>query len=132
MAEEKYKIVTTWLNSCSGCHISILDLNEGILELLNVMEIVHSPVLVDHKEIPKCDIAIIEGAVANEEHEATAKEIREKADIVIALGSCACFGGVPGLRNLCSTKDVLETSYISVTFSAIRSESNVFIVFISL
>ena len=114
MAEEKYKVVTTWLNSCSGCHISILDLDENLLQFLDAMEILHSPVLVDFKEIPKCDIAIIEGAVANEEHEATAKKMREQADIVISIGSCACYGGVPGLRNLYSTKETLETAYVSV------------------
>ena len=62
---EKVKVATTWLQSCSGCHISLLDLHEELLDVLDSIEIVHSP-LMDIKEIPKFTVGLIEGAVAND------------------------------------------------------------------
>jgi len=106
------KIATTWLCCCSGCHISLLDLHEELLNILNKVELVHCPVLMDVKEIPdNVDVALIEGGVRNKENEEIAKEMREKAKIVVAFGSCAAFGGVPGLGNLYSNEEILDKIY---------------------
>ncbi len=106
------KIATTWLCGCSGCHISLLDLHEELLNLLENVELVHCPVLMDVKEIPdEIDIALIEGGIRNEENVEIAKEMRKKAKIVIAFGTCATFGGVPGLGNLYSNDEILEKVY---------------------
>ncbi|ABR53985.1 NADH ubiquinone oxidoreductase 20 kDa subunit [Methanococcus vannielii SB] len=106
------KIATTWLGCCSGCHISLLDLHEDLLSILEQVELVHSPVLMDVKEIPEnIDVALIEGGIRNEENLHTAKEMRKKAKIVIAFGTCAVYGGVPGMGNLHSNDALLEKAY---------------------
>ena len=108
---EKVSVATTWLQSCSGCHISLLDMHEGLLDVLNLIEIKYSTI-VDVKEVPEVDIGIIEGAVANGGNEEILKIFREKAKSIIALGTCACFGGIPGLRNLFKLEDVLQRGYV--------------------
>ncbi|MBP2144450.1 F420-non-reducing hydrogenase small subunit [Methanococcus voltae] len=106
------KIATTWLGCCSGCHISLLDLHEDLLGILEQVELVHSPVLMDVKEIPDdIDVALIEGGVRNEENLHIAKEMRKKAKVVIAFGTCAVYGGIPGMGNLYSNEELLEKAY---------------------
>lgn len=103
------KIATTWLACCSGCHISLVDLHEDLLKVLEQVELVHCPVLMDVKEIPDdIDVALIEGGIRNEENLHIAQEMRKKAKIVIAFGTCAVYGGIPGIGNLYSNEALLE------------------------
>jgi len=107
----KISVATTWLQSCSGCHVAFLDLHEGLLDGLESIEIKYSTIM-DVKEVPEVDIGIVEGAVANEDNEEILKKFREKAKRIVALGTCACFGGIPGLRNLFQRADILERGYV--------------------
>jgi len=91
--------------------MALLDMHEQLLELLTVVDLRYSPIM-DVKEIPKVDVALIEGGVGNSQNESVAKELREKAGTVIAFGSCACFGGLPGLRNLYDVKDVKDRAFV--------------------
>jgi F420-non-reducing hydrogenase small subunit len=109
---EKITVATTWLQSCSGCHISLLDLHEELLDVLNIFDIKYSPI-VDVKQIPDVDVGIVEGCVANEENEEMLLEFRRRSKTIIALGTCACFGGIPGLRNLFTLDDILERGYVT-------------------
>jgi len=106
----KATIATAQLSSCVGCHVSLLDLHEKLLDLLeDAIEIEYCYVLVDQKEIPEhVDVAVIEGSIRNEEDLEVAEELREAADIVVAVGTCACYGGVHGLANLYQLDDILE------------------------
>ena len=106
----KVSIATTSLQSCMGCHFSLLDLDEQLLDLLEIVEIKCTP-LADVKRPPKVDIALVEGAVANEANQAVLEGFREKADTLIAFGTCACFGGIPGMRNLFHRGEVLDRAY---------------------
>ena len=95
------------MNACSGCEISILNIGDALLDLLPQFNFVHITALVDHKffgqlgdgttmEIPEAVVGIVSGGVRNDEHKHELEEIRKKVKFLIALGSCACYGGVPG------------------------------------
>jgi F420-non-reducing hydrogenase small subunit len=109
-AERTVSAATAWLQTCSGCHMALLDLHEGLLDLLAAVDLRYSPIM-DVKEVPPVDVALVEGGIGNEEEEARARELREKARILIAFGSCACFGGLPGLRNLYDVDEVVRRAF---------------------
>ncbi len=97
--QKKVKIATTWLDGCSGCHMSFLDMDEAIIGLLDKIDIVYGP-LVDFKDVPDgIDVALVEGAVATSDDLKKLKKLREKSAFLIAFGDCAVTGNVPGMRN---------------------------------
>jgi F420-non-reducing hydrogenase small subunit len=109
------KIAIEELAGCSGCSIAILDLHETILDILEKAEIVYSPVIMDVKEPPEgIDIAFVTGAVRNEENQERLRRIRERSKTVIALGTCACYGGVSGLSMLSSQEALFRYVYQEV------------------
>ncbi len=107
----KKKLATVWLAGCSGCHMSLLDMDERILEVVKLADIVRSPI-VDGKEFPYVDVTLVEGAVASDEHWREIRHIRERSKILIAFGDCAVTGNVSSLRNTVSKEHVLERSYV--------------------
>ncbi len=108
----KARIATMWLSGCSGCHMSLLDLDEVLLTLADRVDFANSP-LTDIKTFPEdgVDVTIIEGAIANEEHLELTKLARERSKIIIALGDCAVTGNVPTLRNGITPAELLEDVY---------------------
>jgi len=120
------KIASEWLNACSGCEISILDMGDRLLDVLSLVEFVHIPALIDHKyfgqlgdqdhiDIPEAVVGIISGGIRNEEHLEVALEMRKKCQVIIALGTCATHGGIPALCNSYTTPDIIEAYYATVT-----------------
>lgn len=108
----KLRLATVWLDGCSGCHMSFLDLDERLLEIPEKAELVYSP-LVDRKEFPEgVDIALVEGAVSNEEDLHKIRLVRERSKILVSLGDCAVTSNVPGMRNPFLTDDVYARAYI--------------------
>ncbi|NPU85819.1 MAG: NADP oxidoreductase [Syntrophaceae bacterium] len=109
----KIKIATDWLAGCAGCHMSFLDIDERIVQLLDAVEFTSSPVT-DLKHPPKegVDIGILEGAISNTHNVEVAKQMRERARFLIAVGDCATFGGVVAMRNLCGTDAALRRAYL--------------------
>jgi len=110
----KVSIATTWLDGCSGCHMSLLDMDERLLDLADKIELVYSP-LVDTKaeDYPEhVDVAIVEGAVSSEEDYHKIKMIRERTGILVALGDCAVSANIPSMRNTISVEDLLDAAYI--------------------
>ncbi len=104
------KVAQEWFAICGGCEVTILDIGEPLLDLLPALEFVHMPVLMDHKlygqtgensqaEIPEADVGILSGGIRNEENRRLAEEMRRKVNTLIAMGSCATFGGIPALAN---------------------------------
>jgi F420-non-reducing hydrogenase small subunit len=100
------------LTCCAGCVSSFLNAGEALLEVLSGdFEIVYSPTFVDLKEIPKVDLAIVEGGVRTEEDEELIREVRAKSRILVALGICATHGGITSLGNIFSVKKLSEKEY---------------------
>ncbi|MHA1976326.1 MAG: NADH-quinone oxidoreductase subunit B family protein [Candidatus Hodarchaeales archaeon] len=110
----KARIATEWLMVCSGCEISLLDIHEAIVDVLAKADIVRSPVLADVKEFVPADVGIISGGIRNEHNIHVAKEMRKNCEIVVGLGSCACFGGVPSLGNMFTKEEILHHYYHNV------------------
>lgn len=109
-----------WLNACCGCEIALLNSGEQLLALLKKVDIVHFPLLMDHKyakaqeteaplALPQADIGIISGGVAHREHLVLLREMRKQCKILIALGTCATHGGIPAMRNQWTTAETLQT-----------------------
>lgn len=109
----KLRLATVWLGGCSGCHMSLLDMDEWLLELAEHAELVYSPVA-DAKTYPAAvDLALVEGAVANDEHLELAHQVRRNTRLVVALGDCAVTGNITALRNpLGSAASILQQVYV--------------------
>ncbi len=108
----KLRIGTCWLDGCSGCHMSLLDLDEGIVALLRKADIVFGP-LVDAQEWPEgTDIAVIEGAVSSQDDLRLAQTARARSRVVVALGDCAVTSNVPSMRNRIPVRALLERVYV--------------------
>ncbi len=111
---KKARIATLWLDGCSGCHMSLLDLDERLLELADRMELVYSP-LVDAAEFPEdVDVTLVEGAIASDEDEKKITLARARTRLLIALGDCAVTGNVPAMRNNIPLGVLLGRSYIDL------------------
>jgi NAD-reducing hydrogenase small subunit len=106
------RLATVWLGGCSGCHMSFLDLDEWLIELARHVELVYSPIA-DVKEYPEgVDVALVEGAVANEENLDMARTVRARSKVVVSFGDCAVTGNVTALRNpLGVAREVLRPVY---------------------
>lgn len=110
----KVKVATLWLDACSGCHMSIFDMDERLLELAEHVEFVYTP-LVDQKEFPEgVDVALITGSVSYDEDLEKLQKVRERTKTLVALGDCAVSGNVPTKRNPFKVADVLEHTFIDL------------------
>jgi NAD-reducing hydrogenase small subunit len=108
----KIKLATVWLDGCSGCHMSLLDLDEGIIAVAKLADIVYGP-LVDAQEFPEgVDVTLVEGAVSSQDDLKLIQTIRTRSKIVIALGDCAVTSNVPAMRNSVPVRKLLERVYI--------------------
>jgi Coenzyme F420-reducing hydrogenase, gamma subunit len=108
----KKRIATVWLDGCSGCHMSFLDMDERLVEVFQQADLVYSP-LVDLKEFPEeVDITLVEGAVSSEEDLHKIRMVRERTKILVAFGDCAVTGNVPSMRNPFGANAVLQRAYL--------------------
>jgi len=119
MPKEKLKIGFYWAASCGGCEIAVLDINEKILDVIQIADIVFWPVAMDikYKDVEAMpdkyiDICFFNGSIRNSEQEHMAKLLRKKAKTLVAFGSCAQEGCIPGLANLHDRKEIFETVYL--------------------
>jgi len=111
-AVAKVRVATVWLDGCSGCHMSFLDMDERIVALAGMIDLVYSP-LVDTKVFPdSVDVAIVEGAVATNEDLEKAKKIRKHSKFLLALGDCCVTGNVPAMRNPFGVAATMERAFI--------------------
>ncbi len=108
-----------WAAACGGCDVAGLDTNEKILDIANLVDIVLWPIALDFKyhhieamEDGAIDLCLFNGAIRNSEQEKIAKLLRAKSKVMVAFGSCACFGGIPALANLTNRAEIFQRVYI--------------------
>lgn len=108
----KPSFATVWLDGCSGCHMSFLDMDERLIALADKVDVVYSP-LVDNKVFPEMvDITLVEGAVSSDEDREKIRHVREHTKILVSLGDCAVTANVPSMRNPFGVDSVLNHAYI--------------------
>lgn len=108
----KVKLATCSLAGCFGCHMSFLDIDEKIIDLIEFVEFNRSPLTDIENCDPDCDVGLIEGGVCNTENIEVLKEFRANCKILIAVGSCAINGGVPAIRNSIDVEECLREAYM--------------------
>ncbi len=111
-AQRKFKLATATLAGCFGCHMSFLDMDERLFDLLELLEFDRSP-LTDIKQVGECDIGLIEGGLCNAENVRVLIDFRKHCKILVAVGACAINGGLPAQRNLMPLRAVLNEVYLS-------------------
>jgi F420-non-reducing hydrogenase small subunit len=115
---ERLTVAINWAAACGGCDVSVLDLAEGVLDVLEIAEIVYWPVAFDYKRSDlearangSIDVGLFNGAIRTSEHAEDAQLMRAKCRYLVALGSCACFGGIPGLGNGVTSGQILDEAF---------------------
>jgi NAD-reducing hydrogenase small subunit len=111
--DKKVTIASDWLAGCAGCHMSLLDMDERLIGLLEKVQL-HATPITDLKHPPRSgvDVGILEGAVNNSSNEQTARMMRARCKCLVAMGDCAVFGGVPAMRNAACAQASLKRAYI--------------------
>ena len=116
--QQKPKVAIYWLGACAGCDEAIVDLNEALLTVTEAIDIVLWPVAMDFKydhlrsmDDGEIALSILSGSVRNSDHQEMAELLRDKSQLVLALGTCACFGGSPGLANFTSKEEIFNWVY---------------------
>lgn len=109
----KPKVASDWMAGCAGCHMSLLDIDERILQIVEAVDIRATPIT-DLKEPDEegVDIGILEGAVNLTTNEEVAHRMRKRCKILVALGDCAVFGGVVAMRNFYKMDEALRRAYV--------------------
>jgi NAD-reducing hydrogenase small subunit len=111
-AMSKKKLATCSLADCFGCHMSFLDIDERIIELIDLVDLDKSP-LNDKKEFDGIvDVGLVEGGCANEHDVHVLRQFREHCRILVSVGACAITGGIPAMRNLVGLRECLEEAYL--------------------
>lgn len=100
-----------WLSDCGGCHVAIVDIHERILELVSAVSIQRCPVLTDVKDFPPADVGLLSGAIRTEHDRHTAEQMRASCKVLVAFGTCAVYGGIPGAGTLHSPDEILDLVY---------------------
>jgi NAD-reducing hydrogenase small subunit len=108
----KLRIATCSLAGCFGCHMSLLDVDEALADLLDHIEFDRSP-LTDIKHVSEggVDIGLIEGGLCNHENVEVLREFRARCKVLVAVGACAMYGGVPALRNGIPVSELIAEAY---------------------
>lgn len=118
----KPKFAMYWAASCGGCEIAVLNTHEKILDVDANFDVVFWPVAMDakYKDVEAMEdgsilLTLFNGGIRNDENEHIAKLLRQKSKILVAFGSCACEGCIPGLANLSPVGDIVHTAFNTLT-----------------
>jgi NAD-reducing hydrogenase small subunit len=109
----KPKVSSDWLAGCAGCHMSLLDMDERIVAIAEAVDLRSTPITdLKHPDESGVDVGILEGGVNNSANEEVAIRMRKHCKILVALGDCAVFGGVPAMRNFFTIEESLRRAYV--------------------
>lgn len=108
----KPRIATTSLAGCFGCHMSLLDIDERILQLAELVDFDKSPINDLKTFTTRCAVGLVEGGCCNEENVEVLRSFRRNCDILISVGDCATMGGIPALRNMIPLQECLSEAYV--------------------
>ncbi len=109
----KPKVATDWLADCAGCHMSLLDMDERLIQLLEKVELTSSPITdLKHPPEPGVDVGVLSGAINSTTNVAVARMMRKRCKCLVALGDCAVLGGIVTMRNLFDMQDALKRAYV--------------------
>ncbi len=111
--QEKKIVATVSLAGCFGCHMSLLDIDTDLLDVVELVSFDKSPLTDIKKFTNRCHIGLIEGGCCNSENIETLKYFREHCDILVAMGECAVWGGLPSMRNAIPISECLEEAYLN-------------------
>lgn len=109
----KPRVATTSLAGCFGCHMSILDIDDRILQLVEIIDFDKSPINDIKQFTGRCAVGLIEGGCANEENVRVLQDFRRHCDILVSVGDCATMGGIPAMRNRIPLRECLEEAYVN-------------------
>jgi len=109
----KPKVASDWMAGCAGCHMSFLDMDERLANIVELVDLRATPIT-DLKEpdASGVDVGILEGGINNSLNEEVAHRMRSRCKILVALGDCAVFGGVPAMRNFFTIEETLRRAYV--------------------
>jgi NAD-reducing hydrogenase small subunit len=109
----KPKVASDWMAGCAGCHMSLLDMDERIIKVVELADLRSTPITdLKHPDESGVDVGVLEGGVNNTSNEEVAHLFRNRCKILVAFGDCAVFGGVPAMRNFCGIEPALRRAYI--------------------
>lgn len=109
----KPKVSSDWLCGCAGCHMSLLDMDERILKIAELADIRATPITdLKHPDERGVDVGVLEGGINNTANEEVAHRMRKRCKVLVALGDCAVFGGVPAMRNFFTLEEALRRAYV--------------------
>lgn len=115
----KLKVAVYWGAACGGCCVSVLDVHEKLFDVVAAADLVFWPIALDtkYKDVEEMedgfiDVTLFNGAVRNSENEHMAKLLRQKSKVLVAYGSCAHMGGIPGLANFSTKEEILNRAYL--------------------
>jgi F420-non-reducing hydrogenase small subunit len=117
--KSKLKLAVYWAAACGGCCVSVLDVHEKLFDVIAAADLVFWPIALDIKykdveDMPDkhIDVTLFNGAVRNSENEHMARLLRKKSKILVAYGSCAHMGGIPGLANFSTREELLNRVFL--------------------
>jgi NAD-reducing hydrogenase small subunit len=109
----KPKVASDWICGCAGCHMSLLDMDERIVKVIELADLRSTPITdLKHPDESGVDVGILEGGINNTANEEVARNMRNHCKILVALGDCAVFGGVPAMRNFFTIEESLRRAYV--------------------
>jgi F420-non-reducing hydrogenase small subunit len=121
-AQAKPRFAMYWAAGCGGCEIAVLNIHEKLLDVDANFEVVFWPVAMDakYKDVEampdaSIDLTLLDGGIRNQENEDVARLLRRKSKILVAFGSCAVEGCIPGLANLSTTQEIFDAAFASAT-----------------